>query len=157
MLEIKSPHLTWSGPLCLLQSRDWIMRQRLDRSHGCQGQNSCFVEIEINVWKLNSFWKKVCEDLPIKWVNFIFLHKFSKGTALFSGKNYTDGKIFTQPVAATVATNFKSVRITPSLTNEEIKKILEHTSQSFGHKTGYIGFFLLIYCTFSSSDILYDW
>ena len=32
----------------LLQSRDWIMRQRLDRSHGCQGQNSCFVEIEIN-------------------------------------------------------------------------------------------------------------
>ena len=100
---------------------------------------------------MNSFGKKVCENLPIKWVNFTFLHKFSKGMHCFLSKICTDGKH--------LPTSGRDGRHKFQVCSHHIvidqwgnEKFLEHTSQSFGHKTGYIGFFVLIHC-----NILFFW
>ena len=45
--------------------------------------------------KFQSFWKKMCVNLPNKWVKLHISTQILQENALFSGKNYTAGKIYT--------------------------------------------------------------
>ena len=54
-----------------------------------------------------------------------------QGNALFSGKIYTAGNIFTRPPVATVATNFKSVNMTYTRLSSKFTHPFLHSNQNF--------------------------
>ena len=77
--------------------------------------------------------KKVCENIPIKWVNFIILHKLSKGTHCFL-KNLQ--KKFHTTAGRDGRDKFQVCLHQVVIDQWGNEKFLEHTSQSSGHKTG---------------------
>ena len=67
-----------------------------------------FVENEMHKYvSFNSFGKSVCK-LTKYMSKFHIYTQILQGNALFSGKIYTAGNVFTRRPVVTVATNFKS-------------------------------------------------